>query len=699
MTDLTPGVPTPRRKQKKTKTYSGCWTCRARRVKCDEQRPICARCSRSRLECEGYGVRLLWTNARGADRVSTTIPFDHPIVSQHSAECENSRTSMHTARESPFQSSQHDIASPTSLESPVSRLERRESLYTGDAHKGPPASQLLNVPSDTQNFSTEYDSSHSDEAIAVEALSHLFTAHAYHDNTHGLPASRIDRSDRDLPPPILPTLTHDADITSGAELSDQQIHHRDLTQFPLHGTSSFSSGGPLVSSDNITAHRVSCPLQNHLERDLASFEGLGHPEHHEPPAGTDQIGIRAVAQTPLRHIDELTVPSCQKDLIHHWIFFLCKNMVPVDLVDNLFRVVYLPFAFKGIDSPVTQSSSNLAIFHGLCAVSAESQIYLNVAKPGVTKLLAARHNRLALQHLQKALKCPVPKDGIDSVLSAILICILRDTVTGESRNWRGHVQGALSCLPKPNEIEIQPGSNLHIALEQFLCLAVFGDIETKYDLDQLIAQLPDTTSYMTQFHNISKFTLRAVLAINAHAHRTRHGQSNAFESVESRNYGNSTDLGLLELQIYLQAPTNKPLGTYARSADTAVSMHYSHVHYYALLIHFQRVVHNASGEAFDEMVEAALSHLEISEELGGGCNGCILLWPCLVIAAECKSPCIRARILAWFGLKRRHGFKSVDLGPDILASYWNFKDQDSEKSLYTSWQAFIKGTKHDIVPL
>ncbi|KAH7141455.1 fungal-specific transcription factor domain-containing protein [Dactylonectria estremocensis] len=49
----------------RTKTFSGCWTCRAKHVKCDESRPTCKRCQRSGLTCEGYGVRLSWTSVRG----------------------------------------------------------------------------------------------------------------------------------------------------------------------------------------------------------------------------------------------------------------------------------------------------------------------------------------------------------------------------------------------------------------------------------------------------------------------------------------------------------------------------------------------------------------------------------------------------------------------------------------------------------
>lgn len=49
------------------KTYSGCWTCRARKVKCDEGRPTCRQCRRNGRECEGYNVRLRWVIDEEAD--------------------------------------------------------------------------------------------------------------------------------------------------------------------------------------------------------------------------------------------------------------------------------------------------------------------------------------------------------------------------------------------------------------------------------------------------------------------------------------------------------------------------------------------------------------------------------------------------------------------------------------------------------
>ncbi|KAM5347496.1 hypothetical protein ACJ41O_010501 [Fusarium nematophilum] len=42
------------------KTFTGCWTCRARRLKCDEEKPECIQCQLKGIRCEGYNTRLQW---------------------------------------------------------------------------------------------------------------------------------------------------------------------------------------------------------------------------------------------------------------------------------------------------------------------------------------------------------------------------------------------------------------------------------------------------------------------------------------------------------------------------------------------------------------------------------------------------------------------------------------------------------------
>lgn len=66
---------------KRTKTYTGCWTCRARGTKCDEQRPGCQKCLNAKIRCEGYHLKLVWEDEQNnGNRVQrrTLIPEQQP---------------------------------------------------------------------------------------------------------------------------------------------------------------------------------------------------------------------------------------------------------------------------------------------------------------------------------------------------------------------------------------------------------------------------------------------------------------------------------------------------------------------------------------------------------------------------------------------------------------------------------------------
>ncbi|CAN8102184.1 unnamed protein product [Discula destructiva] len=59
--------PSPSKKpniRKRTKT--GCLTCRKRRIKCDEAKPTCSNCIKSKRQCEGYSQRVVFKSPMGA---------------------------------------------------------------------------------------------------------------------------------------------------------------------------------------------------------------------------------------------------------------------------------------------------------------------------------------------------------------------------------------------------------------------------------------------------------------------------------------------------------------------------------------------------------------------------------------------------------------------------------------------------------
>ncbi|BCR96388.1 putative C6 finger domain protein [Aspergillus luchuensis] len=55
----------------KKRTKSGCLTCRQRRIKCGEEKPICNNCIKSKRDCKGYGPRLVFKDPLGITGTSS----------------------------------------------------------------------------------------------------------------------------------------------------------------------------------------------------------------------------------------------------------------------------------------------------------------------------------------------------------------------------------------------------------------------------------------------------------------------------------------------------------------------------------------------------------------------------------------------------------------------------------------------------
>ncbi|KAF7595876.1 hypothetical protein BBP40_004369 [Aspergillus hancockii] len=55
----------PAQKAPRKRTKTGCLTCRQRRIKCGEEKPVCNNCVKSKRECKGYAQRLIFKNPLG----------------------------------------------------------------------------------------------------------------------------------------------------------------------------------------------------------------------------------------------------------------------------------------------------------------------------------------------------------------------------------------------------------------------------------------------------------------------------------------------------------------------------------------------------------------------------------------------------------------------------------------------------------
>ena len=68
------------KKMGRAKTFTGCWTCRRRKVKCDLRHPHCQRCEKSNLPCGGYDIKLRWSKPMQFDPYGVPIPQNSPAT-------------------------------------------------------------------------------------------------------------------------------------------------------------------------------------------------------------------------------------------------------------------------------------------------------------------------------------------------------------------------------------------------------------------------------------------------------------------------------------------------------------------------------------------------------------------------------------------------------------------------------------------
>ncbi|KAI4603144.1 hypothetical protein KJ359_005936 [Pestalotiopsis sp. 9143b] len=62
----------------KKRTKTGCLTCRKRRIKCDEARPTCGNCQKSKRHCEGYNQRVIFKDPLGAFGAFGPLAYPQP---------------------------------------------------------------------------------------------------------------------------------------------------------------------------------------------------------------------------------------------------------------------------------------------------------------------------------------------------------------------------------------------------------------------------------------------------------------------------------------------------------------------------------------------------------------------------------------------------------------------------------------------
>ncbi|KAJ5384091.1 Protein of unknown function DUF3468 [Penicillium concentricum] len=430
-------VPKPR-----TKTFTGCWTCRDRRVKCDEEYPYCQRCQQHGWTCKGYDLRLGWSRTPGGRshrrKLRPPAPdMDHGLSSA-------AVTALLVELDG---CSGHGCAQqrgPFSVFSAFSRPETQDTRCV----------DLLNL----------------EDALPTQHAED--TQH----NSSDFVNSPVGDTDGEL---ASPRPTWDI-LSSTTAPSPPEIHEESCTALSK----------PYYRASDISINAIS-----HVIHHKNPKHRLSEPGDYGKPV----LNTHSNETTLWDSMSPLTLPRVETELVHYWVVFLSGNMLLIDTPDNPCRTVFLPLALKGLDASPAESNIHLSIFHAICACSAFSISHLR--HDSRYHSIAVHHDQLALRHLRGSLHRDRCLD--EPTLTAVLACITAEGMSGRRSRWRAHVAGCLGLLE--NEVHgdwIQSPTAIRM-IQSYLALSSLCSLPVPKRLMSLLNGPSDSHHYLEQSHGIT----------------------------------------------------------------------------------------------------------------------------------------------------------------------------------------------------
>lgn len=436
------------------------------------------------------------------------------------------------------------------------------------------------------------------------------------------------------------------------------IQHEDDTAFVT----------PCQNSDDFRADSVPA---------AQSLPELGGQDRHAPP----------------RHLDALSMPSKQKRLIHHWITFTSRKIVLIDEAHNPCRTMMLPMALKGLVSQAESSNADVAIFHALCASAAYNLFELSGQSNEQDRVLALYHDNEAVHHLRHNL-ARADEHRDQSFAMAIMACIAVEAASGTTQRWRTHVSGGLAYLAQLQSQGL-PEAALSAFRQHMVKMAILCGFSVP---DHLKAFLDDESGasdgleFTFPYYGVSRSFLRAHDRIN----------NLLMNSPKERTPEQEEELDAFELQLYLDFPGLPPqaLPSATTNPKNGIVIHHTSIaFYYAGLVFFQRGVRHAPVSAVQDLVELGLQELESIDQVGQGALGCLMLWPVLVLGAECDGSALQQRMRTWFQAQRRLGFRNLVVLEDLVATVWRTRADPGANRGDADWRQFIAKAQFDVFRL
>ncbi|KNG91038.1 hypothetical protein ANOM_000778 [Aspergillus nomiae NRRL 13137] len=350
-------------------TFSGCWTCKARKVKCDENPLGCATCARLGLTCGGYDIKLQWISSNAGRRPCRDL----------SARIGRRRIGAGWTGILQFKTDEIDkflYRVNEEAERGVSTTHGPFSVFPVDRNCSNHGTSLVfsseqALPRDSNGAAPLVSYSKETEGCELNSDGSNYQTSSSPSNLSVLPRDTLSSPSRNTP-------------TEDDEHSESCCH--------LHSI-----------DDNEALKAVSSEDENNVD--------------------TDSV---LNATVPLLQQPQLFLSSNYKanELFHHYVTNVAEILLPVSHPGNPYRSLYAPAALEGslyFQSGPFNAAPNigLCIFHSLISASA---FHLHRCHDFNSEYhrLGIMHRQVALQSLQMVLMKEIPVLDYKTLLVALL---------------------------------------------------------------------------------------------------------------------------------------------------------------------------------------------------------------------------------------------------------------------------------------
>lgn len=475
----------------RTRTFTGCWTCRYRHIKCDEQRPSCQRCAKAKRKCEGYNIRLSWSPS---PRPSLLRPI------------RNTATNAHCST----------LARP---------------LFT-ECDRGPPRLSEPLKHSDLGSQSIATDFQFVQQYWGLEALTSQDKDYKYASDISLISTSIFDGSLTLLQPFVYledSYLDSDPPFSTGSHHYMRELTDKRAPSSPRKGEWSYES----IFYD----HRVT-------PENLNSSFACGNDAGHRP------VCIRSA----LNYDDLLPDTSLRSYLLEHFTMHLCDALLPVPGLTNPLRTLVVPIALEGMRTSTGHAATALFhLVCSTSAFSLSLNDELEHRRVLMASL-ALRHYGAGIRHLRQGILLNQPNEYVP-MLAALTMCLTAEAVAIRAPFWEIHVRGGCQwirnidpkywCESTSASIVYQMFAGLIIVVQSQLAL----DGEESYTDPLFEFQHPSNLYSLDRIYGIPPQILNLIFSMN-----TYERQIAAAECSSTKRPSTLVDIDTMEIQIFSSLP-------------------------------------------------------------------------------------------------------------------------------------------------